>query len=157
MKDTKRLIFTVSIVAAAWLVLGAAATVTRYRGVLISSSSTITNLTSVTITNSGAAKFGGDVQIVGSLTVDGIDASGSITTTDVFYGNGGGISNATASQVVSGGIVNGYLQVKSNAVASWPSAPTVPGAFAIVNSNGVVYLLTSGVGSAWTATNKIAP
>lgn len=38
-----------------------------------------------------------------------------------------------------------------------PTGPSTPGNAYLWNSNGVVYLLTSGNGTSWTATNKIAP
>ena len=47
--------------------------------------------------------------------------------------------------------------LKSNAVSTWPTAPRSPGDSFEGNSNGVIYKLTSGVGSTWTGTNKIAP
>jgi hypothetical protein len=47
--------------------------------------------------------------------------------------------------------------IASNTPARWPSAPPTPGCAMFVNSNGVVFLLTSGTGMTWTATNQIAP
>jgi hypothetical protein len=45
----------------------------------------------------------------------------------------------------------------SNALTAWPANPVSPGGYWIGNSNGVVYILTSGLGSTWTSTNKLAP
>jgi hypothetical protein len=47
--------------------------------------------------------------------------------------------------------------VSSNATSGWPTAPQKAGDAIMVNSNGVVYMLTSGIGATWTSTNKIAP
>jgi hypothetical protein len=47
--------------------------------------------------------------------------------------------------------------ISSNALTAWPSAPATAGAAYFGNSNGVVYLLTSGLGTSWTSTNKLAP
>ena len=47
--------------------------------------------------------------------------------------------------------------IKSNAVSTWPTAPRTRGDSYVGNSNGVVFMLTSGLGITWTATNKIAP
>ena len=50
------------------------------------------------------------------------------------------------------------LTIRTNSLASWPSAAPFPGDACIVSSNGVVYILTSPPNStAWAATNKIAP
>jgi hypothetical protein len=49
------------------------------------------------------------------------------------------------------------LNIASNTPARWPSAPATPGGASFVNSNGVIYLLTSGTGMTWTGTNRIAP
>lgn len=233
MKDInlKALLFVALGVSAALLMMGAAATTTRYKGVLVSSSSTITNLTSTTITNSS------DMKVGGTLVVDGVTASGTIETTDVFYGNGNGLTNlgfsaidalgtaarsnavaflkkqtadtntagdltleaaSTFLQMEATGNTTGFrmydlfnggsefqmrrranggasvsaiiyvltndvftfgvpVGVSSNAVAAWPVAPRSPGDAMFVNSNGVIHLLTSGLGSTWTATNRIAP
>lgn len=114
MKDInlKVLLLFVSGVSAALLLMGAAATATRYKGVLVSSSSFITNLTSVTITNSGDMKVGGDAQVVGTLAVNGVNASGSVVTTDSFYGNGSGLTNLGFSAIDALGTA-----ARSNAVA----------------------------------------
>lgn len=49
------------------------------------------------------------------------------------------------------------LSIMSNSVAGWPAAPSFEGEAFIANSNGVIYLLTSGTGNAWVSTNKLAP
>jgi hypothetical protein len=51
---------------------------------------------------------------------------------------------------------NGYF-LPTNSLAAWPTAPATPGAAYFGNSNGVVYLLTSGLGNTWTSTNKLGP
>jgi len=52
----------------------------------------------------------------------------------------------------------GQLFIATNDLSVWPTAPTFPGQAVFVNSNGVVYLITSGPGLAtWAATNKLAP
>jgi len=48
-------------------------------------------------------------------------------------------------------------QLHTNAESAWPTAPAAAGAAAFVNSNGVVFVLTSGLGATWTGTNQIAP
>lgn len=53
------------------------------------------------------------------------------------------------------GMANGYF-VKSNALSSWPTAPRTAGEAYIGNSNGVLYALSSGMGSAWGRTNVIS-
>jgi hypothetical protein len=53
-------------------------------------------------------------------------------------------------------VVTGW-QISSNAESAWPTAPVTEGAAAFVNSNGVVFVLTSGFGATWTGTNQIAP
>jgi hypothetical protein len=47
--------------------------------------------------------------------------------------------------------------VKSNAVAIVPASPQSHGDAFLWNSNGIVFMLTSGIGNTWTATNQIAP
>jgi hypothetical protein len=47
--------------------------------------------------------------------------------------------------------------IASNTPSRWPQAPPSPGCAMFVNSNGVVFLLTSGTGMTWTGTNRIAP
>lgn len=66
--------------------------------------------------------------------------------------------NATTNVGIGGWLTltNGFF-VLSNAVASWPTAPEVAGQCFLGNSNGVLFLLTSGVGATWTATNKLGP
>lgn len=50
------------------------------------------------------------------------------------------------------------LLVPTNAVSLWPAQAPFPGAAVLVNSNSVIYLITSTPGStAWGSTNKIAP
>ena len=50
----------------------------------------------------------------------------------------------------------GFL--KTNAIATWPTAAATPGGAAIINSNAVIYIITSTPGSTtWAATNKICP
>lgn len=52
----------------------------------------------------------------------------------------------------------GSWQGSTNAASAWPTAASTPGGFAIVNSNGTVYIFTSSPNSTtWAATNKIAP
>ena len=71
--------------------------------------------------------------------------------------NGGG---TVVPEIGIGGpfVVNAAsIFLKSNALSFWPTAPRKTGDSFLGNSNGVVYLLTSGVGSTWTSTNKIAP
>ncbi len=53
-------------------------------------------------------------------------------------------------------MTNGYY-FPSNALSAWPAAPRSEGEAFIGNSNGVVYLLTSGTGLSWTSTNKLGP
>jgi len=55
------------------------------------------------------------------------------------------------------GFVGGQFVVQSNALSAWPTAPRSRGDAMFVNSNGVVFMLGSGVGLTWTTTNKIAP
>lgn len=48
--------------------------------------------------------------------------------------------------------------LSTNALSAWPTAASLPGQAVFVNSNGTVYLLTSGPNATtWGATNKIAP
>jgi lysophospholipase L1-like esterase len=54
--------------------------------------------------------------------------------------------------------VNGAIISHTNPVVAWPTAPLIPGDTAMVNSNGVLYVLIStngagGVSSTWTQTN----
>lgn len=63
-------------------------------------------VTTVTITNSSHAKFGGDVQVIGNLDVSGIVADGSITSSDtivgILQGDGSSITNISGANIVSG-------------------------------------------------------
>ena len=52
-------------------------------------------------------------------------------------------------------MANGYF-VQSNALSAWPTAPRTAGEAYIGNSNGVLYALSSGMGSAWGRTNVIS-
>jgi hypothetical protein len=79
-------------------------------------------------------------------------ALGIRTNGDLFLG--------AALNVTSNTVAGNWMQVKSNLLATWPTAPTASGACAIVNSNGFPYMLLStnggGGGSAtWTGTNKL--
>lgn len=48
--------------------------------------------------------------------------------------------------------------LSTNDVSVWPTAAQLPGQAVFVNSNGTIYLLTSGPNTTtWAATNKIAP
>lgn len=52
--------------------------------------------------------------------------------------------------------LDGVLQIATNALASWPTAPLTRGGAALVNSNGTVYGLKSAPnGTAWISTNLI--
>jgi hypothetical protein len=66
--------------------------------------------------------------------------------------------NAVASvraKTLSG--TNGYL-LPTNSLSTWPTAAASPGQAYIGNSNGTIYILTSlPTGTAWVATNKLAP
>ena len=68
--------------------------------------------------------------------------------------------------IASNFVVEGFsmfsntVEIASNSLAAWPSAPMYAGACAIVNSNGYPYMLltTNGVGggsAAWTGTNRL--
>jgi len=48
------------------------------------------------------------------------------------------------------------LTIRSNALSSWPTAPTTAGDAVIVNSNGYLYALCSGTGATWSKTNSVA-
>ena len=50
----------------------------------------------------------------------------------------------------------GYY-VNSNSPAAWPASAAHQGQIYFGNSNGVLYVLTTGASTAWGATNKIAP
>jgi len=48
------------------------------------------------------------------------------------------------------------VQIATNAMSSWPAVPASPGACALVNSNGTLYMLQSGAGGrTWGWTNVI--
>jgi len=95
-------------------------------------------------------------------------STGSITASDRFWidsqGNvsvGSSPPAATAGKFeVTGDIratttlsaTNGYW-FPSNALSVWPTAPRAPGHAALVNSNGTIYLLQSGLGATWLNTN----
>jgi hypothetical protein len=55
-------------------------------------------------------------------------------------------------------LVGHALVLESNTAAmTLTSGPNKPGEAVLWNSNGVIYMVTSGVGNTWNATNKIAP
>lgn len=73
-----------------------------------------------------------------------LDVNGTVLASDL----------QVVGKVVS---TNGYF-FPTNALSSWPTAPRTRGEAYIGNSNGVVYILTSGPGAlSWSATNKLAP
>lgn len=73
--------------------------------------------------------------------------------------DGGGTVLDNVFIITNGVFVHGIpVCLATNAVAAWPVQAQTPGGAAFVNSNAVVYLLTSSPGSlTWSATNKIAP
>lgn len=73
--------------------------------------------------------------------------------------DGGGSVLDIPFTIASGKFTFGLpVELPTNSLASWPSAPTIGGAACFVNSNGTVYLLTSLPETlTWAATNKLAP
>ena len=65
-----------------------------------------------------------------------------------------GINNATnVNEVHLLGLV-----IQTNVLTSWRTNAPYPGAAYLVNSNGTIFLITSGPNSStWAATNKLAP
>lgn len=154
--NIKALAFAAVCLLAMFLLLGAAST-TRYAGKFVGV------IDSTLFTNSSYARFNGDVYLggevvsVGTLALAGsasVDENGNAVFTSV-TGNGLGMTNV--SSLNTNAVFNGTVMGKTNAVSAWPTAPAFPGAYAIVSSNGVVYILTSNIGATWTATNKLAP
>lgn len=101
----------------------------------------------------------------GSSLVWGGGNAVTLTNTGTFLFSDGNSSRRTlnnyqAAIYARNGFLLGdgvYMQA-TNAVGNWPASAPSAGAFAMVNSNGTVYILTSAPGStAWAATNKIAP
>lgn len=120
--------------------------------------------------NVHAPASGYGARIGGGLIV----TNGIVVASGVIYGNGLNLTNIPASALTNGTTGSGAVALSnaptinnpkftgstmlySNALSAWPTVPTVSGAAAFVNSNGVVFLLTSGLGATWTATNRIAP
>lgn len=74
---------------------------------------------------------------------------------------------STSTNLVTGNIPNKFdpqtpafpegFQIRSNTVSVWPATPPTAGACYFGNSNGTIYLLTSGLGLTWLGTNKLAP
>lgn len=177
----KRFIFGFTVCALALLVMGAAATRNRYVGVFVGDGAGVSNavagsgaatyVTSATLTNKTyASNLVGSVAVtttntLTSLTVQGAEGTDAIVAA-VRHATGASndvlqvqnTSNGFLFGVTTNGVARGGgFVVRSNAMANWPTAPRYHGEAIFVNSNGFVYLLTSGVGLTWTATNKIAP
>jgi hypothetical protein len=88
----------------------------------------------------------------------GIISAGTISSS-VIQVTGGNVSASSSGLATVAGVPvkSGIYTVQSNSLALWPTAPLTRGDAAMVNSNGVVFILTSGTGLTWTSTNKIAP
>lgn len=81
-----------------------------------------------------------------------LDADADSTSVFAIRGN----TNATSTDAFSVSEA-GVVQGSTNAISDWPTAATAAGNWAIVSSNGTVYILSSSPGStAWTGTNKIS-
>ena len=67
-------------------------------------------------------------------------------------------SVSTNRVAIYGGFVQNWLSLATNDVAAWPTNAASPGGCLFVNSNSVVYLITSSPDSTtWAATNKLGP
>lgn len=82
----------------------------------------------------------------------------AVTTTNV------AVKNVPNAKIVGYAMENdafhvyGTYEQKTNTSATWPRFASTPGGFAMVNSNGTVFIFTSLPGTtAWAATNKLAP
>lgn len=108
-----------------------------------------------TITNLFPAALGNPntefalVLAAGSTSPIGIPTSGA---------SGASFNPSTLGLTLTGPGSFGTHVLPTNALANWPTAPATRGGAVIVNSNSVVYLLTSTPnGTAWAATNKLGP
>ena len=99
-------------------------------------------------------KFGGNSSVRGPLT--DIQFQVGVDSTD---DNSARLHLQIVNSVVTSTnfVTTGTLGIRSNTVATWPTVPSAHGEARFVNSNGVVFVLTSGMGLTWTSTNKIAP
>lgn len=101
--------------------------------------------------------YGGTGNATGTVTNttgNAATATSAANSTN-FYGTLA-VTSLPAGLSTSNYVATGW-QILTNAESAWPTAPAAAGAAAFVNSNGVVFVLTSGLGATWTGTNQIAP
>jgi hypothetical protein len=118
------------------------------------------------VTNLGALTFAtnaGNVSLINlqvSSASPGTVEAYSLQFNGTNYLTVQGTADATSATNTFVALQQGALQFYTNSQASWPKTPATPGAFCIVSSNGLPYMLLStnnaGGGSiTWTGTNKL--
>ena len=146
----------------------------QFHGAFTGNAAGLTNV-SVTSTNALYATndpAGAALSMVSKLDVTNASVANTLLVTGIanqdpriFIARGSAVQSTnnlieaqnTAQTVLFSVSAGGAVAIASNTVASWPTAPKYGGNAVLVNSNGVVYLLTSGAGLTWTATNKLGP